>query len=70
VCSGPITDYKMDLKGAYTLLSFWLEDVGLFGMLLTGDIFYFIASLGGQGHLRRSRWCTGDILGVAACLEE
>ena len=30
----------MDLKGAYTLLSFRPEDVGLFGMLLTGDLVY------------------------------
>ena len=33
--------WKMDLKGAYTLLSFRPEDVGLFAMLLTGDIVYF-----------------------------
>lgn len=32
--------WKMDLKGAYTLLSFRPEDVGLFAMLLTGDIVY------------------------------
>jgi hypothetical protein len=32
--------WKMDLKGAYTLLSFRPEDVGLFGMLLTDDIVY------------------------------
>ena len=32
---------KMDLKGAYTLLSFRPEDVGLFDMLLTGDLVYF-----------------------------
>ena len=37
--------WKMDLKGAYTLLSFRPEDVGLFGMLLTGDLVYF--QLGG-----------------------
>jgi hypothetical protein len=30
----------MDLKGAYTLLSFRPEDVGLFAMLLTGDLVY------------------------------
>jgi hypothetical protein len=30
----------MDLKGAYTLLSFRPEDVGLFRMLLTGDLVY------------------------------
>ena len=31
--------WKMDLKmGAYTLLSFRPEDVGLFGILLMGDI--------------------------------
>jgi hypothetical protein len=32
--------WKMDLKGAYTLLSFRPEDAGLLGMLLTGDIVY------------------------------
>ena len=32
--------WKMDLKGAYTLLSFRAEHVGLFGMLLTGDLVY------------------------------
>jgi hypothetical protein len=32
--------WKMDLKGAYTLLSYRPEDVGLFGMLLTGDLVY------------------------------
>lgn len=31
----------MDLKAAYTLLSFRPEDVGLFDMLLTGDLVYF-----------------------------
>ena len=30
----------MDLKGAYTLLSFRPEDVGLFRLLLTGDLVY------------------------------
>ena len=33
--------WKMDLKGAYTLLSFRPEDVGLFGMLLTDNLVYF-----------------------------
>lgn len=33
--------WKMDLKGAYTLLSFRPEDVGLFRMLLTGNLVYF-----------------------------
>lgn len=33
--------WKMDLKGAYTLLSYRPEDVGLFAMLLTGDVVYF-----------------------------
>ena len=33
--------WKMDLEGAYTLLSFRPEDVGLFAMLLTGDLVYF-----------------------------
>ena len=33
--------WKMDLKGAYTLLSFRPEDVGSFAMLLTGDMVYF-----------------------------
>ena len=32
--------WKMDLKGAYTLLSFRAEHVGLFGMLLTDDLVY------------------------------
>ena len=32
--------WKMDLKGAYTLLFFRPEDVGLFAMLLTGDRVY------------------------------
>ena len=30
----------MDLRGAYTLLSFRPEDAGLFGMELTGDLIY------------------------------
>ena len=33
--------WKMDLKGAYTLLSFRAEYVGLFGMLLTDNLVYF-----------------------------
>lgn len=33
--------WKMDLRGAYTLLSFRPEDAGLFGMLLTGNLVYF-----------------------------
>jgi hypothetical protein len=33
--------WKMDLKGAYTLLSYRPEDVGLFAMLLTDDVVYF-----------------------------
>ena len=32
--------WKMDLKGAYTLLSFRPEEVGLFGMEVTGDLIY------------------------------
>jgi hypothetical protein len=32
--------WKMDLRGAYTLLFFRPEDVGLFAMLLTGDRVY------------------------------
>lgn len=32
--------WKMDLRGAYTLLSFRPEDVGLFGMLLSDDLVY------------------------------
>ena len=32
--------WKMDLKGAYTLLSFRPEDVGLFGMEATGNLVY------------------------------
>ena len=33
--------WKMDLKGAYTLLSYRPEDVGLFAMLLSEDVVYF-----------------------------
>lgn len=32
--------WKMDLKGAYTLLCFRPRDVGLFAMLLSGDLVY------------------------------
>jgi hypothetical protein len=32
--------WKMDLKGAYMLLSFRPENVGLFAMILTGDLVY------------------------------
>ena len=32
--------WKMDLRGAYTLLSFRPEDVGLFAMLLSDDLVY------------------------------
>ena len=32
--------WKMDLKGAFTLLSFRPSDVGLFGMLLTNELVY------------------------------
>lgn len=32
--------WKMDLKGAYTLLSFRLDDISLFGMEVTGDLIY------------------------------
>ena len=32
--------WKIDLKGAYTLLSFRPEDAGLFGMEVTGDLVY------------------------------
>lgn len=32
--------WKMDLKGAYMLLSFRPGDVGMFAMLLTGDVVY------------------------------
>jgi hypothetical protein len=40
--------WEMDLKGAYTLLSFRPEDVGLFGLLLTGDLVHLqIASIFG-----------------------
>ena len=47
-CEGPKTIqhwrrlriWKMDLRGAYTLLSFRPEDAGLFGMELTGDLIY------------------------------
>lgn len=33
--------WKMDLRGAYQLLSFRPEDVGLFGMMLTEELVYF-----------------------------
>jgi hypothetical protein len=33
--------WKMDLRGAYTLLSYRPEDVGLLGMMLTDDTVYF-----------------------------
>lgn len=33
--------WKMDLKGANTLLSFKPEDVGIFGMMLTNNLVYF-----------------------------
>jgi hypothetical protein len=33
--------WKMDLKGAYTLLSYRPEDVGLLGMMLTDGLVYF-----------------------------
>ena len=36
-----VRKWKLDLKGAYTLLPFRPEDVGLFAMLLTGDMVYF-----------------------------
>ena len=32
--------WKMDLKGAYTLLSFRPEDAGLFAMMLTDSTVY------------------------------
>ena len=32
--------WKMDLKGAYTLISFRPEDIGLFAMQLTNDLIY------------------------------
>ena len=32
--------WKMDIRGAYTLRSFRPEDVGLFGMKITGDLIY------------------------------
>ena len=35
-----LRSWKMDLKGAYTLLSFRAEYVGLFGRLLTDDLVY------------------------------
>jgi hypothetical protein len=42
--------WKMDLKGAYTLLSFRPSDAGLFAMLLTDDLVYFqLAGIFGWG---------------------
>jgi hypothetical protein len=35
-----MTTWKMDLRGAYTLLSFRPEDVGLFAMFLSDDLVY------------------------------
>ena len=32
--------WKMDLRGAYTLLSYRPENAGLFGMMLTDDLVY------------------------------
>jgi hypothetical protein len=47
----------MDLRGAYTLLSFRLEDVGLLAMLLSDDLVYLQigAFLVGLGRRWRSR---------------
>ena len=42
--------WKMDLKGAYTLLSFRPSDAGMFAMLLTDDLVYFqLAGIFGWG---------------------
>jgi hypothetical protein len=41
--------WKMDLKGAYTLLSFRPGDVGLYGLLLTGDLVYLAGIFGWSG---------------------
>jgi hypothetical protein len=42
--------WKMDLKGAYTLLSFRPSDAGLFAMILTDDLVYFqLARIFGWG---------------------
>ena len=68
----------MDLKGAYTLLSFRPEDVGLFAMILTNETVYFqiagIFSWAGvtwaiQWELRRRLQsstirCVDDVVGV------
>jgi hypothetical protein len=50
-----LRSWKMDLKGAYALLSFRPENVGLFGKLLTGDIVY-LQIAGIFVWPRRSRW--------------
>ena len=47
--------WKMDWRGAYTLLSFRPEDVGLFGMLLSDDLVWWVFSVG-PGRRRRFRW--------------
>ena len=36
-----VTLWKMDLRGAYTLLSYRPEDAGLLGMMLTDELVYF-----------------------------
>ena len=44
-----VRKWKLDLKGAYTLLSFRPEDVGLFAMLLTGDNMVYFQLAGSSG---------------------
>lgn len=40
-CFSKLRMWKMDLKGAYQLLSFRPEDAGLFAMMLTDNLVYF-----------------------------
>lgn len=49
--SGEVVLWKMDLKGAYTLLSYRPADVGLFAMELTDDLVYlqFVGIFGWSG---------------------
>lgn len=50
-CTDDVVIWKMDLKGAYTLLSFRPEDTGLFAMRLTDNLVYlqFVGIFGWAG---------------------
>ena len=47
--------WKIDLRGAYTLLSFDPRDEHLFGMELSDDFFIFLPSRSFQGRFYSSR---------------